>query len=93
MDAAFQSRIHVSMAYPDLTAESRRQIWKNFLQGKNEISEADLDVLKEIVLNGRQIKNVIKTAYLLSARKKSPLTRENIETVLAIEGRRPGIGS
>jgi hypothetical protein len=50
-------------------------------------------VLKEIVLNGRQIKNVIKTAYLLSARKKSPLTRENIETVLAIEGRRPGIGS
>lgn len=92
MDAAFQSRIHVSMAYPDLTEKSRRQIWVNFLalskQG-SEISEEDLDYLAGINLNGRQIKNVLKTSFLLSMRKKKPLKREFIEIVLAIEGRRP----
>jgi SpoVK/Ycf46/Vps4 family AAA+-type ATPase len=95
MDAAFQSRIHVSMAYPDLTTASRRQIWKNFLQLsklKSEISERDLDVLAQVNLNGRQIKNVLKTSFLLSNRKKSPLKREFVEVVLAIEGRRPDGG-
>ncbi len=92
MDAAFQSRIHVSMEYPDLTAESRRQIWANFLalsKQESEISETDLDYLASVNLNGRQIKNVLKTSFLLSMRKKNPLRREFIEIVLAIEGRRP----
>jgi ATP-dependent 26S proteasome regulatory subunit len=92
MDAAFQSRIHVSMAYPNLTSSSRRQIWENFLatsKQKSEISEKDLDDLSEFELNGRQIKNVLKTAFLISVRKRMPLKKEFIETVLAIEGRRP----
>jgi len=92
MDAAFQSRIHISMAYPDLSADSRRQIWSNFLKlskQESEISEEDLDALAKIKLNGRQIKNVLKTSFLLAVRKKAPLKRENIETILAIEGRRP----
>jgi SpoVK/Ycf46/Vps4 family AAA+-type ATPase len=96
MDAAFQSRIHVSMAYPDLTAASRRQIWANFLERATqeaEISESDLDALAEIKLNGRQIKNVLKTSFLLSSRKKAPLKREFIQTVLGIEGQRPDVGS
>ena len=33
IDPAFQSRIHVSMRYPDLTSTSRRSIWANFLAG------------------------------------------------------------
>lgn len=92
MDAAFQSRIHISMAYPDLTASSRRQIWANFLMLSNqrsEISEIDLDNLAEVSLNGRQIKNILKTAFLIAIRKKMPLRKEFIETVLAIEGKRP----
>jgi SpoVK/Ycf46/Vps4 family AAA+-type ATPase len=92
MDAAFQSRIHVSMAYPNLTNTSRRQIWNNFLslsKQKSEISSKDLDELAEIELNGRQIKNVLKTAFLIAVRKKMPLKKEYIETVLSIEGRRP----
>ncbi|PMD36930.1 ATPase [Hyaloscypha variabilis F] len=92
MDAAFQSRIHVSMEYPNLTADSRRQIWENFLinsKQKSEVSAEDLDYLSTIELNGRQIKNVLKTSFLLSMRKKMPLKREFIDIVLAIEGRRP----
>lgn len=92
MDAAFQSRIHVSMEYPNLTKDSRRQIWRNFLvmsKQKSEVSEEDLDHLAGVNLNGRQIKNVLKTSFLLSIRKKAPLKREHIDIVLAIEGLRP----
>ncbi|KAI1084740.1 ATPase [Whalleya microplaca] len=92
MDAAFQSRIHVSMEYPDLTQESRRKIWKNFIATaalKSELSEEDLDQLSQLDLNGRQIKNLLKTSQLLAVRKKSELKREFIDTVLSIEKRRP----
>lgn len=93
IDAAFQSRIHVSLEYPDLSTESRRSIWKNFLAGtatKTELSDQDMDELAELKLNGRQIKNVLKVAQLLASRKKTLLKREFIDTVLAIEDRRPG---
>ncbi|WYZ36905.1 hypothetical protein EsH8_II_000411 [Colletotrichum jinshuiense] len=92
IDQAFQSRIHVSLEYPDLTPDSRRQIWRNFLQGatlKSEVSDDDLNELAELSLNGRQIKNVLKTAQLLAARKKSVLKRSFIDVVLNIEKRRP----
>lgn len=94
IDLAFQSRIHVSMAYPDLTKESRKHIWANFLTGstrEHEFSERDLDELAEVELNGRQIKNVLKTAQLLASRRKCALKREFVETILAIEKRRPEI--
>lgn len=50
IDAAFQSRIHVSLEYPDLNAESRVQIWKNFLATSNqktEITDGDIEELAE----------------------------------------------
>ncbi|KAJ4290061.1 hypothetical protein N0V88_006565 [Collariella sp. IMI 366227] len=94
IDAAFQSRIHVSIEYPDLTSASRRTIWTNFVKGstlKTTLTDKDIAELAELKLNGRQIKNVLKTAQLLAARKKSPtLDRKYIETVLIIEKKRPG---
>lgn len=93
IDAAFQSRIHISMAYPDLTTKSRRQIWANFLKGQEAqgFKATDLDVLSTVELNGRQIKNVLKSAALLAARKKDTLSRKYVDTVLAVERRRPGV--
>jgi hypothetical protein len=94
IDPAFQSRIHVSMAYPDLTAESRLHIWVNFLQGLDRpkaFTKDDLDELAQVKLNGRQIKNVLKSATLLSARKKVPLEKKWVDMVLNIERRRPGV--
>ncbi|KAK2028432.1 ATPase [Colletotrichum zoysiae] len=92
IDLAFQSRIHVSLEYPDLTPESRRQIWHNFLQEatlKSEVSDEDIAELAELRLNGRQIKNILKTSQLLAVRKKSALKRSFIDVVLSIEKRRP----
>jgi len=96
IDPAFQSRIHVSLEYPDLTAESRRVIWRNFLSAsgtKADVSDEDINELAKLQLNGRQIKNILKTAQLLASRKKSPLRREFIDVILAIEKRRPGAPS
>ncbi|KAL2160976.1 hypothetical protein VTH06DRAFT_8688 [Thermothelomyces fergusii] len=94
IDAAFQSRIHVSIEYPDLTAASRRTIWTNFLRGstiRSSLTDRDIAELAELKLNGRQIKNVLKTAQLLAAHKKSEtLDRVYIDTVLGIEKKRPG---
>lgn len=90
IDAAFNSRIHVSLEYPDLTPSSRRQIWANMANTKDhDFSEADFDELSLINVNGRQIKNILKMAQLLASRKKSVLNREMVEVVLAIEKRRP----
>lgn len=94
IDAAFQSRIHVSLEYPDLTTESRVQIWKNFISAFKdtpEITDADVEELATLRLNGRQIKNILKTAQLLASRRKSVLRRSFIDTVLAIEKRRPAV--
>jgi hypothetical protein len=47
-------------------------------------TETDLDTLAEIVINGRQIKNVIKTARLIAMRKNAPLSMEHIQTVMSV---------
>ena len=73
IDDAFHSRIHISMQYPALDRESRKHIWKTFAerQGKAgvDLADADIDELSEVEINGRQIKNVLKTAGMLAARK------------------------
>jgi len=87
MDPAFQSRIHISMEYPGLNKESRTQVWKNFLErGVNhDLSEADIKMLADVEINGRQIKNVLKTAQLLACHKGLPLQFSHLKTVLNIE--------
>ncbi len=94
IDAAFQSRIHVSIAYPDLTSHARRTIWKNFLEKSTlpyMVEDKDYDELAQIELNGRQIKNVLKVSQLLAMKRGGRLRRELIDTVLAIESRRPQV--
>ncbi|KAI9659109.1 MAG: hypothetical protein M1821_002069 [Bathelium mastoideum] len=86
-DPAFQSRIHISLDYPELSAESRKLVWKNFLGQslqQNTITDKQLDQLATMTMNGRQIKNVLKTAQLLASRKDSPLKHEHVMTVLDV---------
>jgi hypothetical protein len=87
MDAAFQSRIHISMEYPPLNKESRLHVWKNFLARgiEHALSEEELGKLAGLELNGRQIKNMLKTSQLLACRKKTKLEYAHLKTVLSIE--------
>jgi len=125
-DPAFQSRIHISIDYPDLSPDSRRKIWENFLGRHNDaqaaarlkppqnpassirstvetingshetpansqletmtqphaITTQEIRQLSLLKLNGRQIKNMLKTAQLLASFKAEPLAHKHIKTVL-----------
>jgi hypothetical protein len=125
-DPAFQSRIHISIDYPELSPESRRKIWENFLGRHNDaqaaarlkplknptssiqsasgiieeqdelagkarrelltqphaITKHEIRQLSLLKLNGRQIKNMLKTAQLLANHKAEPLADKHIRTVL-----------
>jgi ATP-dependent 26S proteasome regulatory subunit len=88
-DTAFQSRIHISLNYPDLSLESRKSIWTNFLgqmTGEHNITSSQMHQLAQLNMNGRQIKNVLKTAQLLARRKgkEESLGYKHVTTVLDV---------
>jgi hypothetical protein len=72
IDHAFQSRIDLFLPYYDLSPAARKQVWRNFVNhmgvDRFDVSEADLERLSEIRLNGREIKNLIKSSQLLSVK-------------------------
>lgn len=76
------------MEYPGLDKSARMQVWKNFLENiDNELSEDEMGLLANVELNGRQIKNVLKTSSLLARHKGSKLRYEYLQTVLDIKKR------
>ncbi|KAI0697369.1 P-loop containing nucleoside triphosphate hydrolase protein [Cytidiella melzeri] len=88
-DEAFQSRIHVSLLYHDLNAESRRKIWVAFLHKVHGddipdggLSKEELRQLGEKKINGRQIKNVVKTATALASGRQQQLGYRHLVQVL-----------
>jgi SpoVK/Ycf46/Vps4 family AAA+-type ATPase len=89
IDPAFQSRIHISMTYSELSPSSRRHVWVNFIAGlsKAEFSDEELDRLSRYKMNGREIKNVLKTAQLLASSKNAQLGFQHVSRVLSIEAR------
>ncbi|KAJ5664204.1 P-loop containing nucleoside triphosphate hydrolase protein [Penicillium longicatenatum] len=84
IDPAFDSRIHVSIRYPELNATSRRHIWNQFITDQNieRFSETELDLMSSLDLNGRQIKNLVRTAHLLAQEEGSGLSYSHVRTVL-----------
>lgn len=71
-DRAFISRIHLSIYYPPLTQSSRRQLLYTFLKQTSEqsaealSSTGVLEKLAEEPLNGRQVRNLVRTACALA---------------------------
>ncbi|KAB2575726.1 putative 26S protease regulatory subunit-like protein [Lasiodiplodia theobromae] len=93
IDPAFQSRIHLQIAYPDLDVAARRQIWERMVAMSTEgggqeersgIGAEELERLARAELNGREIKNLVKSAQLLASFEGVPLAVEHVETVLRV---------
>lgn len=87
-DEAFTSRIHVPLRYGNLTEPSRRQIWRNFcgrVPGGMEISDRQLDQLAKHELNGRQIKNIVKSAESLAAFEGRRLDAAQLEDFTRVQ--------
>jgi hypothetical protein len=73
--------VDLFLPYHDLEPPARRQVWENFIDkaGRNkfEMDNDSLDKLSQLSLNGREIKNLIKSAQLLSMKSggKVPMDR------------------
>lgn len=99
-DEAFQSRIHIALRYENLDRKAQATIWSSFLNrvSKDEIPEENRDTTKprEIItkgelericrrdLNGRQIKNAVRSAQVIAASLKEQLSFKHINMVLDI---------
>ena len=134
-DAAFQSRIHISLEYHELDAKSRKTVWVNFLEQYNvaqaatrerplkklpsaakaangaqtsstsavdgmddqelktfhhnqthphQITSSNIDKLSQMSMNGREIKNILKSAQLLASREGKGLSYEHVKTVMEV---------
>ncbi|KAK0716196.1 AAA family ATPase [Lasiosphaeris hirsuta] len=87
-DDAFKSRIHVPLKYTDLSPESRLKVWRNFLariEGGIDIDEDGYRQLAKGKLNGRQIKNVVRTAKSLASYKRRKLDQKQLQQVMDIQ--------
>ena len=91
-DDAFQSRIHVALRYGELTHKAKKAVWKMFLdlvkkvEGMEveELTDRDLDILSRNQLNGRQIKNLVRTAQSLALNEHEKLTLSHIRRVIDV---------
>lgn len=82
IDHAFQSRVDLFLPYQDLGARARKQVWQNFFEHfgvhKFDVTAEDLDRLSELPLNGREIKNLLKSAQLLASRAGGKVTADRL---------------
>jgi SpoVK/Ycf46/Vps4 family AAA+-type ATPase len=85
IDHAFESRVDLFLRYQDLTPKARRQVWGNFMdhagRDKFEVNDADLDELSRIGLNGREIKNLIKSAHMLTLKNGDKITAQRLTSL------------
>lgn len=85
-DDAFQSRIHIALRYDELSTKAKKAIFKIFIDRvkalqdipTTEITEKDYDALAKHNLNGRQIKNTIRTAQALAVNRGEPFGMKHI---------------
>jgi SpoVK/Ycf46/Vps4 family AAA+-type ATPase len=86
-DDAFQSRIHVALRYRELDEKTRAAIWKAFL-GKvgaaERFSASEWELLVKKEVNGRQIKNAVRTAQALAHSAKQELSFVHVNQVLGV---------
>lgn len=94
-DEAFLSRIHVALHFTELSRESKIQVWNAFLRQVDalaeepafgEITEAQVAELSKREVNGRQIKNAVRTAQSLASAKGRKLGYVHVlQTLYAME--------
>lgn len=87
-DEALKSRVHVPLKYHDLSATSSIRIWRSFLSkidGDVEIDDRGYTKLGRVGLNGRQIKNVVRTASSLARYNSKKLDIDILMEVIGIQ--------
>ena len=84
-DDAFLSRIHVALHFRELAPTARAQVWRAFLRrvgAADGVSADELAALAQREVNGRQIKNAVRTASSLAASRAVPLCYAHLADTL-----------
>ncbi|RXW20918.1 hypothetical protein EST38_g4942 [Candolleomyces aberdarensis] len=84
-DEAFLSRIHVALHFQQLSQESKEQVWAAFIKkasATDAITEDQIKMLAERDINGRQIKNAVRTAHSLAVGRNEQVKFEHIVQTL-----------
>ncbi|MBA7489712.1 hypothetical protein ES702_00246 [subsurface metagenome] len=85
-DPAFKSRVHLALKYSALNVQARKELWIAFIKrtSKNPpvLSKEALDRLSIIDVNGRQIKNAVRTASALARDEGVQLNESHLTLVL-----------
>lgn len=82
-DAAFKSRISISINYEDLDQKARLKVWTNLLNASGtNLNDIHIEQLSQFEMNGRQIKNCIRMGQCVAKEAKLDLTKEIIEKVI-----------
>lgn len=91
IDEAFRSRIHISIGLKALDAAERRKVWAVFIKDLDLSDKEKAALLQHVTdkfdgdkLNGRQIRNSIRTALALAQLKKEKVTAEHLDRVVSI---------
>jgi len=86
LDPAIYSRIHLTINYPALDVASRRIIWKTFMnhEKNSDLNDAELDKLASVIVNGRRIRNITKTARIMARRADRGICFSDVQQVLRI---------
>lgn len=84
-DEAFLSRIHVALHFQQLSQESKEQVWAAFIKkaGATDVfTQDEIKMLAERDINGRQIKNAVRTAHSLAVGRREKVKFEHIVQTL-----------
>jgi len=83
-DDAFASRIHLHIKYQALTDQRRSTIWRNLLSPAISEAWGDETLIRlgeTYDINGREIKNLIKTASAVANFQQVPMSKNHIAAV------------
>lgn len=91
IDSAFKSRIDLVLPFNDLNHATRLSIWTQFLHAiaeqERHFTDEEIEKLARRQLNGREIRNIVKTGRLLARSKKEKLEFRHLDTLLDIRKR------
>ncbi|UKZ92995.1 uncharacterized protein TrAFT101_007927 [Trichoderma asperellum] len=83
LNYAFQSRIDLLLPYGNFTTDARRQVWQKFAKRAGgaerfNVRYKDYNRLSVLELNGREIKDLVKSARLFSMESEKHLTANRL---------------
>lgn len=91
IDEAFISRIHITVGLKQLDSAERRKIWSLFIKDLDVTDNEKRNLLSYVTekfendrLNGRQIRNTVRTALAMAQLKNEHVNTEHLEQVVKI---------